>query len=45
MKLTTLNRIMKTFEDKNIVVVYGESQSTGGRKAVEYDVTQKEFML
>ena len=39
-KLTTLNRIMKTLEDKKVVMVYGESDSTGGRKAVEYDVTQ-----
>lgn len=39
-KLTTLNRVMKTLEEKKIIVEYGESQSTGGRKAVEYDVSK-----
>lgn len=45
MKLTTLNRVMKTLEDKKIISVYGESESTGGRKAVEYDVSQKGFYV
>lgn len=44
-KLTTLNRVMKTLEDKKIVVEYGESESTGGRKAVEYDVSQTGFYV
>ena len=44
-KLTTLNRIMKTLEDKNLIVEYGESESTGGRKAVEYDVCQTNFYV
>ena len=44
-KLTTLNRIMKTLEDKKIIVVYGESESTGGRKAVEYDVAKTGFYV
>ena len=44
-KLTTLNRIMKTLEDKKVVVVYGESEPTGGRKAVEYDVTQTFYVI
>ncbi|MGH4125445.1 MAG: ROK family protein [Clostridium sp.] len=42
-KLTTLNRVMKTLEHKKIIVEYGESESTGGRKAVEYDVSQTGF--
>ncbi|MBZ9686496.1 ROK family transcriptional regulator [Clostridium estertheticum] len=42
-KLTTLNRIMKTLKDKKVIVEYGESKSTGGRKAVEYDVSQADF--
>ena len=44
-KLTTLNRVMKTLEDKKIIVVYGESESTGGRKSVEYDVSQTGFYV
>ena len=44
-KLTTLNRIMKTLEDKKIIVEYGESKSTGGRKAIEYDVSQTMFYV
>jgi len=44
-KLTTLNRIMKTLEDKKIIVEYGESKSTGGRKAVEYDVSKTRFYV
>jgi len=39
-KLTTLNRVMKTLEDTKIIMEHGESESTGGRKAVEYDVSQ-----
>lgn len=44
-KLTTLNRIMKTLEDKKLIVEYGESESTGGRKAVEYDICQTDFYV
>lgn len=44
-KLTTLNRVMKTLEDIKIVKEYGESESTGGRKAVEYDVSQTGFYV
>jgi predicted NBD/HSP70 family sugar kinase len=42
-KLTTLNRLMKTLEDGKIIMEHGESESTGGRKAVEYDVCQTGF--
>jgi len=44
-KLTTLNRIMKTLEDERVIVECGESKSTGGRKAVEYDVSQTSFYV
>ena len=44
-KLTTLNRVMKILEDKKIVVEYGESESTGGRKATEYDISQTDFYI
>jgi len=44
-KLTTLNRIMKTLEQKKVIVEYGESKSTGGRKAVEYDVSPTDFYV
>lgn len=39
LKLTTLNRAMKTLEDKSLIVEVGTSESTGGRKSVEYSVT------
>lgn len=44
-KLTTLNRVMKTLEDGKIIMEHGESESTGGRKAVEYDVCKKGFYV
>ena len=44
-KLTTLNRVMKILEDKKVVVEYGESESTGGRKATEYDISQTDFFV
>lgn len=44
-KSTTLNRVMRTLEDKKVIVDYGESESTGGRKAVEYDVSQTGFYV
>jgi predicted NBD/HSP70 family sugar kinase/predicted transcriptional regulator len=44
-KLTTLNRVMKTLENKKVVVEYGESESTGGRKAVEYDISKTGFYV
>jgi len=44
-KLTTLNRIMKTLEDTRIISEHGESESTGGRKAIEYDVSQTGFYV
>jgi predicted NBD/HSP70 family sugar kinase len=44
-KLTTLNRVMKTLEDTRIISEHGESESTGGRKAVEYDVSQTGFYV
>lgn len=39
-KLTTLNRAMKTLEDKKLIVESGISESTGGRKAIEYAVAE-----
>lgn len=44
-KLTTLNRVMKTLENKKVIMGYGESESTGGRKSVEYDVYQTGFYV
>lgn len=40
MTLTTLNRVMKSLEDKKLIMEVGISESTGGRKAVEYGVAQ-----
>jgi predicted NBD/HSP70 family sugar kinase len=40
MTLTTLNRVMKSLEDKKLIMEGGTSESTGGRKAVEYGVAQ-----
>lgn len=40
MTLTSLNRVMKGLEDKKLIVQAGISESTGGRKAVKYDVAQ-----
>lgn len=37
-KLTTLNRAMKTLENKKLITEEGISESTGGRKAIEYAV-------
>jgi len=39
LKLTTLNRSMKLLESKKLIVESGISDSTGGRKPAEYDVT------
>lgn len=39
-KLTTLNRAMKTLEDNKLIVEVGTCDSTGGRKAVEYAVVE-----
>ena len=44
-KLTTLNRVMKTLEDRKIIMEHGESESTGGRKAVEYDISKTGFYV
>ncbi|MCR3759741.1 ROK family transcriptional regulator [Clostridium felsineum] len=41
MPLTTLNRAMKSLIDKKLIVEIGVSESTGGRRAVEYSTTQK----
>ncbi|KZL92638.1 ROK family transcriptional regulator [Clostridium magnum] len=40
MTLTTLNRVMKSLEDKKLIIEVGISESTGGRKAIEYGVAQ-----
>lgn len=40
-KLTTLNRAMKTLEDNKLIEEIGTSESTGGRKAVEYAAAKK----
>lgn len=40
MTLTTLNRVMKSLEDKKLIIEVGTSESTGGRKAVEYGVAK-----
>ena len=45
LKLTTLNRIMKTLEDAKVVMGSGESESTGGRKAIEYDISKTGFYV
>ena len=39
MTLTTLNRVMKNLEEKKLLVEFGASESTGGRKAIEYEVS------
>lgn len=44
-KLTTLNRVMKTLEDAKMVIGSGESESTGGRKAIEYDISKTGFYV
>lgn len=41
MTLTTLNRVMKSLEDKKLITEVGTAESTGGRKAVEYSVAQR----
>ncbi|PJI07170.1 MULTISPECIES: ROK family transcriptional regulator [Clostridium] len=41
MTLTTLNRVMKSLEDKKLITEVGTAESTGGRKAVEYSVIQR----
>ncbi|AWI05992.1 ROK family protein [Clostridium drakei] len=40
MTLTTLNRVMKSLEDKKLIAEAGISKSTGGRKAVKYSVAE-----
>lgn len=40
MTLTTLNRVMKNLNDKKLIMEVGTSESTGGRKAVEYSAAQ-----
>jgi predicted NBD/HSP70 family sugar kinase len=40
MKLTTLNRVMRTLQDKKLITEIGTVESTGGRKAVEYDIVK-----
>ncbi|WP_234124162.1 ROK family protein [Clostridium hydrogenum] len=40
MTLTTLNRVMKNLKDKRLIMEIGISESTGGRKAVEYSVAK-----
>lgn len=44
-KLTSLNRVMKTLEDTKIIMEHGESESSGGRKAIEYDVSKTRFYV
>ncbi len=38
LKLTTLNRAMKVLDEKNLIVSFGEAESTGGRKPLTYDI-------
>lgn len=45
LKLTTLNRSMKGLEQRKLIVSSGETESTGGRKATTYDVTEKDLYL
>ena len=45
MKSTTLNRVITILEDAKIIMEHGESESTGGRKAIEYDVSQTGFYI
>lgn len=40
MTLTTLNRIMKKLEDKKLIREVGTSESTGGRKAIQYGMAE-----
>lgn len=44
-KLTTLNRIMKNLDEKKLITEIGKSESTGGRKAAEYEVTANGFYV
>lgn len=44
-KLTTLNRIMNVLEDKKLIEKCGEAESTGGRKAAEYDMASSGFYI
>lgn len=41
LKLTTLNRSMKVLVNRKLIVESGISESTGGRKPVNYDVAQE----
>lgn len=45
MTLTTLNRIMKKLEDKKLIREVGESESTGGRKAIQYGMAESGIYL
>lgn len=45
LKLTTLNRAMKELDERKLIVSLGEANSTGGRKAVTYDVTHQNLYL
>jgi predicted NBD/HSP70 family sugar kinase len=45
LKLTTLNRAMKTLEQRKLIISSGEMESTGGRKAATYDVTHQDLYL
>lgn len=44
-KLTTLNRIMKTLEDNKILVQYRIGESTGGRKPIVYNINLCSFYI
>ena len=45
LKLTTLNRMMKTLEERKLIIPFGEEESTGGRKATLYDVVHRGLYL
>jgi predicted NBD/HSP70 family sugar kinase len=42
-KLTTLNREMKVLADEKLISEFGEEESTGGRKAIKYDMALAGF--
>lgn len=45
LKLTTLNRAMKSLYERKLIVSLGEAESTGGRKATTYDVAHQNLYL
>lgn len=45
LKLTTLNRMMKILQERKLIVSLGEAESTGGRKAITYDIAHQGFYL